>query len=267
MNSSLSRSTTHVIAHKDRRTSKVRQAAKHPHIKIVTTQWLFDCFAQWEKVDEALHAIEVERDPHSLRDALPFEVLPDGLSSDDEGGAEDFSTDIDGDNYSPPSVDGDDSPIEMTDNQWSMINDELDEFLRSEGEEDEDSQSDTSMHSVHSNGTGTAPAGLKKRKRAAESADASETENDSDVSVGDRPSSKLEHRKKKARSRLSALNNSTTALSEKSSGLPSPDATGPEEESLKETAEVDDNEEDDGLEQAFLDELEREEGDALAVNE
>src|SRR5690349_16873692 len=81
---SLTKSTTHVIAHKDRRTSKVRQAAKYPDIKIVTTQWLFQCFAQWKKIEETPYLIEADRDEHGHRESLPFDDIPNVLSSSEE---------------------------------------------------------------------------------------------------------------------------------------------------------------------------------------
>ena len=263
-----------MIAHKDRRTSKVRQAAKHSHIKIVTTQWLFDCFARWEKVDEAAYTLDVERGGHSSRDALPFEDLPDVLSSsasDDEG--EDMGIGLDDEDFAPPPppLEENDSPIEMSDNQWSMINDELDEFLKSDGDEDEGFQSDVSMNSAQSNGAIPGTPSRRKRKRPTDSADASDAEveadgeTESDASVNGIAGSKLEHRKKRARNRTSALNNATSARSDKSSGLPSPDTTGPEEGHGEKVAAVDEDEEeidDRALEQALMDEFEREENEA-----
>ena len=71
----LTTSTTHVVAHKERRTSKVRQAARHPEIKIVTTGWLLECFTHWELVDVAPHSISVDRDEQGPHESLPFDEL------------------------------------------------------------------------------------------------------------------------------------------------------------------------------------------------
>jgi RNA polymerase II subunit A C-terminal domain phosphatase len=231
----------------------------------VTTQWLFQCFAQWEKIDEAPFLIDVERDEHGQRDSLPGDNAVLSVSDDDEAdeGASDLDDEEDFDN---------ESPIEMTEEQWGTMNDEVDEWLNSDGDDDEDDEgfeSDASRLSVQTNGTnGTnGTRQRRKRKREADSVEVSDAENDTDVSVNGLAGSKLEHRKKRARQRTSALNNATSALSDKSSGLPSPDTTGPEEEPVQKDLDGVGEEEDgeDDLAAAMLEELEKEDCEVNAV--
>lgn len=49
--------TTHLIGSKWG-TVKVNKCLKHPHIKMVTPEWLFTCAERWEKVDEALFQLK-----------------------------------------------------------------------------------------------------------------------------------------------------------------------------------------------------------------
>src|SRR5580700_4760216 len=54
----VTRKVTHVVVSTNRtRTQKVRQAAKYPHIKIVSQQWLVNCMSKWEKDDETPYRV------------------------------------------------------------------------------------------------------------------------------------------------------------------------------------------------------------------
>jgi RNA polymerase II subunit A-like phosphatase len=202
----ITRRTTHVIANPDRKTSKVKKAARYPHIKIVNPEWMFQCCTRWEHVEEAPYLIEI--DP-AERDGSPFGELEDdsmGATGDDEpeGPAE-----------SPVSLD-------LTEENWESFDAELAEFMN---ETDTDEENESDSDSVRSDKSTTSDANPnKKRKRETKSTDVSEAE-ESDAST---PSaSKLQRRKKRTMERVTSLTNVTTLA--KSSGLPSPETTGPEE--------------------------------------
>ena len=259
LSTNVTKSTTHVVAHKERRTHKVRVAAKHPRIKIVTPSWLTECFSRWRRVDERPHLIEVERDDHIVQDSLPFEELEDGVvlsESEDTGGEEGvpiLPDDFEDEGADVAGQEEERSPIDCTDEQWMAMNDELQDFL------DEDDTSDDNI-SVTSEDLRDMPTEerqeyLKSRKRKREDTDSaggSDAE-DSDVSVNGL--TRLQRKKKRALERTTGLTN--VAMAEKSSGLPSPDTTGPEEE---EAPEEDDDELGAAILAGFEDDGENEDG-------
>ena len=54
----VSKRVTHVVASSQKtRTQKVREAAKYPHIKIVTQQWLTQSMSKWKKEDESEYLV------------------------------------------------------------------------------------------------------------------------------------------------------------------------------------------------------------------
>lgn len=231
----LTKSTTHVVAHKYRRTSKVRQAAKHPQIKIVAVSWLMECFSRWRKVNETPHLIEVERDHHGSQESLPFDELEDdvALSESDSTGAEDGAAalpdDIDdeGEEYDEESDLNAYEKDPIRDEEWDAMNAEVDEFLEGLDTEDEGNESDASMHSNLSIRSKRSSSNTRKRKReGTDSADGTDGEA-TDASVNGN-GSELQKRKRRALERTTGLTN--VAVADKSSGLPSPDTTGPEEE-------------------------------------
>ncbi|KAF1830749.1 hypothetical protein BDW02DRAFT_533353 [Decorospora gaudefroyi] len=201
----VNRRTTHVIANPDRKTTKVKRAASYPHIKIVNPEWMFQCCTKWEHVDETPYTIETD--------------------AGDRGGSpladvEDESINGTGDEEADDSVQ---SPVvEMSDEAWAALDDELADFMN---ETDTDGGSDSDSDSVRSENSTVSGAKLapKKRKRT-KSTDVSEAE-ESDSSVNS--TSRLQRRKKRTMERVTSLTNVLTA--DKSSGLPSPEATGPEE--------------------------------------
>ncbi|KAK3110853.1 CTD phosphatase Fcp1, partial [Teratosphaeriaceae sp. CCFEE 6253] len=83
----LTRRTTHLIASPERRTAKVRQAAKRGgRVRIVSQNWLYACFSQWQRAEEEHYLIHSEAAANGMGAALPggFEGKAFGLSSSDD---------------------------------------------------------------------------------------------------------------------------------------------------------------------------------------
>ncbi|OCK82778.1 hypothetical protein K432DRAFT_348320 [Lepidopterella palustris CBS 459.81] len=266
----ITKQTTHVVANRARKTTKVKKASRYPHIKIVTTDWLLESFSMWERVDETPYIIEVdpaEQGPHGVSGGgSPFEDLEDGplLSAEDDDPTNTGDEDNEGE-------DGEDDVEEelnlpgMSDEKWQSLGDEFQEFMDDSGDSGEESGSDSeSTKSDASNQTSdTNRKNKKKRKRCSDSAETSEAD-DSDASVSSATGSKLQRKKKRVLERVSSLTNVVSA--DKSSGLPSPDTTGPDEEHGDEddkgnsaAEDVDDEDEDDAaLEAELMAEIQRE---------
>jgi RNA polymerase II subunit A-like phosphatase len=224
----ITKKTTHVIASPERRTAKVRQAAKKSgRIAIVSTNWLNSCFMQWKKVDESPYRIHSDA-PVNGAGGLPenFEAKAYELSSSDDEAAhtetevEDeptgngvpdpgFDTDTDPETeelkqYMPSLDRQDSSPTEgeIPDN-WGEVDAELEEFLASGDDTETETEDgyntdggDSDAGSVRSE-VPTSDAriisGQKKRK-----ADESETEEALETS-------RLQKRKREALERTSSL--------------------------------------------------------------
>jgi RNA polymerase II subunit A-like phosphatase len=202
--------TTHVIANPDRKTSKVKRAARILHdggnIQIVTIHWMTACCTRWEHVEEEPYYINVDDERGSPGPAEELEE--ESINGTDEDDA-----------ASPLSI------LDLPDDDWSAIQQEiaeLDDESDSEGSKGSDSES---VHSTTSETNGT-KAARKKRKRSTDS-DAESEAGDSDSSVNS--TSKLQKRKKRTMERVTSLTNVVNADKE-SSGLPSPETTGPEED-------------------------------------
>ncbi|KAF2244620.1 RNA polymerase II subunit A C-terminal domain phosphatase [Trematosphaeria pertusa] len=244
----VNRSTTHVIANPDRKTTKVKKAARYPHIKIVNAEWMFQCCTRWERVDETPYTIEVDA---AERGGSPFEELEDdsiNVTGDEEGEPYESPTNLD-----------------MSDDKWQSLGDEFEEFMNESDDTEDASASDSesvrSTASTQSDAKGT----KRKRKRKTDSADGSEAE-DSDASVNS--TSRLQKRKKRTMERVTSLTNVVSA--DKSSGLPSPETTGPEEGQGEEDDKVFDpqgqgvdlaSDYDDGLEAEMMAEFEKSGGE------
>ncbi|KAF2640233.1 hypothetical protein P280DRAFT_490575 [Massarina eburnea CBS 473.64] len=236
--------TTHVIANPDRKTTKVKKAARYDTIMIVNAEWMFQCCTRWEHVDEGPYLIEMD---DADKNGSPIEDM------------EDDSIDVTGDE----GADEAESPIQfdiLDDDQWSSMNNELDDFLN---ESDTDGGSASDSESVRSaDGTRSEKTKTKrKRMTATEANDVSE--DDSDASVKS-TSSRLQRKKRRTMERVTSLTNVENA--EKSSGLPSPETTGPEEEHGDNEGKTFDpqgegpdldSDFDDGLEAAMMDEFEK----------
>jgi RNA polymerase II subunit A C-terminal domain phosphatase len=221
--------------------------------------WLFECFSRWLRVDEDDFLIPVEDDDRRPVTSLPAEGA-DGeegppLSEDDEvaitsaaanaatielGGAggrlivktKDLMKNGVDDGRLANDDDDDDlpeSPIEemLDEIDWNEFDDEMNEFLDSEGTQDSEAEDEAPI-SINKNNPSTndvAEPSLPARKRKL-----SAMENEPAAAAAetpDRPGSRLEQRKKRAFERTTSLTHMATA--EHSSGLPSPEATTGEE--------------------------------------
>ena len=277
----ITKRTTHVIASPERRTAKVRQAAKKGgRIAIVSQGWLYACFSQWRKVDETLYRI------HSDSPANGTAILPESFenkhlalsSSDEETGQTEEDTE-DGDEtpngaarrgvsleidtdlseleelekHKPSIQREDSSPTDLeVIEDWGDIDDELKDFLGSEAEDESDNESEL---------TGSAsgertPSGQRKRKRNV----VSDADGLLTVEGGTGSGSRLQKRKKEALSRTSSLTNAAS-LADISNSIDMKDSDPPGGDTMG------GQEDDDDLEAALAAEMERqsEEEDAATA--
>lgn len=211
----ITKRTTHVIASPERRTAKVRQAAKRGgRIAIVTQSWLYACFSQWKKVREDPYRVHSDA-PVNGTARLPdsFEHKDDGaLSSSEEEAALteeepetgthtpnglSLSTDVeDLEVHMPSHSRADSSPTEEeSPDYWADIDDEFADFMGSDVDEDSDAES---IKSDRSTAQDTTPGGRKRKRDAVNSENA---EGDD----AQEPGSKLQKRKKEALERTSSL--------------------------------------------------------------
>ncbi|KAK6439540.1 CTD phosphatase Fcp1 [Oleoguttula sp. CCFEE 5521] len=218
---SVGKKTTHVIASPERRTAKVRQAAKRGgRVAIVSVQWLFQCFMHWRRVSEDAYRIHTDATANGTAD-LPnsFEGRGVLLSSSDESDVltepeTETDTPANGTSTKPssnlaidtdwqelethrPSLDRADSSPTLTEapEDWGSIEDELNEFLGSDAD-DSETESVLSIRSADS-----PPSSGKKRKRGEGEAD---PDGDAAEVEGDE-GSRLQKRKKEALVRTSSL--------------------------------------------------------------
>lgn len=204
MSTNVNRRTTHVIANPDRKTTKVKRAARYENIKIVNPEWMFQCCSRWEHVDETPYIIEV--DP-AERGTSPLE--DDSINASGEEDADDLA----------------DSPVtlNLTADNWTSVDDELAEFMNGD-DTDSEQPSESDSERSDDGATATSSKNQKKRKRInGNTTDGSEAD-ESDTSVAS--TSRLQRRKKRTMERVTSLTNVVTA--DKSSGLPTPEATGTE---------------------------------------
>ncbi|KAH0543965.1 hypothetical protein FGG08_001732 [Glutinoglossum americanum] len=256
----VNRNTTHLVAARNR-TAKVRQAARYSHIKIVTTQWLFDSMSQWQRLDEEPYLIPVHPDDRGEPASTVYDPqLDDGaiLSSDDEGVSDDGENGItdadtaDGLDVLAPS--GSSDGIDTLDLDWGETNKELDDWLGSEAD-------DSDVESIASGVSDSSLEGRKKRKRSASpSADGDNDIENGDGSAGpadDMKGSRLAKRQQMARNRTTSLKEVATVTDQDPKGpsLPSPEATGGEDGDEVDMIEV---EEDSGSNDELQKELEAE---------
>src|SRR4051794_24732475 len=133
----LTKSTTHVVAPVGKRTSKVKQAARHTHIKIVTTEWLMECISRWEHVNEKPYIMHVQPDEHdprgSLDGSLPFNELEDDVElshdedEDDEDQLSSVLPDEDADELAleAPGSSPDAAGINVSPETWASMDEDL----------------------------------------------------------------------------------------------------------------------------------------------
>lgn len=233
----ITKRTTHLIASPDRRTAKVRQAAKRrERIAIVNQNWLYAAFSQWRRVDEGPYRIHSEAAAAVKGKAseLPdsFEGRDMALSSSDEeaaqteeedtdgtrtpetalristpvaavdGGAEGYETDSEEWSQHSPTMKREDSNADKEESaeDWSDIQDELNDFLGSDAEGDSDGESVRTPSTIDGERRRTPPSGTKRKRDGLdgnEGGDGPEGEGDS----------RLQKRKKEALGRTSSLTN------------------------------------------------------------
>ncbi|QIW95602.1 hypothetical protein AMS68_001120 [Peltaster fructicola] len=212
----ITRRTTHVVASPERRTAKVRQAArKNGRISIVSVNWLMACFSQWQRVPEAAYRIHSDAErKDDLGGGLPDSFGDEdklALSSSEEGDlvtedeTEDTGTplnvstaadELDNElaKYGPKMQREDSSPTATEQiEDWGDIDAELAEFLGSDADEDSD------MESTRSNTLSDSLTPGKRKREEAES------------DISDAEGSRLQKRKKEALARTSSLVSVTTA--------------------------------------------------------
>ena len=182
--------TTHVIANPDRKTTKVKKAARYKDIKIVTPEWMFQSCSRWE-IDPA------------ERGGTPLEDDSIEASGEEE---------VDGLAESPITLD-------LNPEEWGGMDDEFEAFM--DGDDTDEGPSGSESEQSDASRASTSSKTQKKRKRTnGNTTDGSEAE-ESDSSVAS--TSVLQRRKKRTLERVTSLTNVVTA--EKSSGLPTPEAT------------------------------------------
>ncbi|KZF21883.1 hypothetical protein L228DRAFT_239815 [Xylona heveae TC161] len=263
----VSRRTTHVVAARNR-TAKVRQAARRPHIKIVNTQWLFDCMSQWKRLDEGPYIIPVlpeDRGEQHQADVtansddnvlLSSSGEDENTTTGDEAGGngkdlklqtDDLDEDPEG--VAPSDMDDDQSPIGGSNEDWKLMQDEMAEFLGSDAD-------DSDTESVASTTSNLSSSARRKRKRSASPTGTGPTEEGTDDEGGnsgdvgaeeEEDGSALSQRKRRAYERSTGLKEVAT-LSKNNSSLPTPRQTNTDDEGTEVDAETFDEEEDEDQE-------------------
>jgi hypothetical protein len=117
------------------RTTKVRQATRYPHIKIVNPNWLYDSISNWKHEEEDRYIITIH--PEDRHPGGPDELpsLDDGngplLSSEDETGSDEedeYDSELEGE-----------TKVDVSNVKWGDASSELAEFL---GDDDDDDDED-----------------------------------------------------------------------------------------------------------------------------
>lgn len=236
----VTKKTTHVIASPERRTAKVRQAAKKAgRIAIVSMSWLTTCFMQWKKVDETPYRIHLDASANGVG-GLPenFEGKDLALSSSDDEAAQtdaeadaedpdgdavpngsansrktlslsvDTDNDTDGEDlaqYAPSLERQDSSPTETElADSWDDIDDEFAAYMDSAGEDGTETD-DSDTESLTS--SGFSDVGNDSANPANPSSSAKKRKLSQEESNVEDSASRLQKRKKEALGRTSSLTN------------------------------------------------------------
>lgn len=224
-------------------------------------------------MDEAPHIIEVSEEDQDPNRSIAFDELEDAvLSGDDEevgitgDEAEEMTSAHDTDDeIEEPQETG------VLPTAEELYDDDVVDFLgfdprdldsdEEDGEDGDEDGNASATESVHSNAsarTTDSTGKPRKRKRGTDSIGASDAEDSDNSTTGANGSGP---RRKKKFQRVSSLNNMVNA--EHSSGLPSPETTGPEEDQGDEDSKAApvqdcyDDEDDDGLEADLMAEFEK----------
>ncbi|EDN92118.1 hypothetical protein SS1G_07980 [Sclerotinia sclerotiorum 1980 UF-70] len=235
----VSKRVTHVVASSQKtRTQKVREAAKYPHIKIVTQQWLTQSMSKWKKEDESDYLVDIspaDRRPSGDMTNVSSPGDDSEESSDytesDDYDDDDMKSELDGEGVMPDEPRGDISPTK--DLNWSSIDDELAEFM---GDDESGTESDTSFTSNNSRTSRTSSRRGQKR-----TFDDATDEDDSEEE------STMAKKQRVANSRTTSLKTVKTPTSASESSLLTPGVTGDETDEVDQlsTQESDHSFEDD----------------------
>ncbi|KAF2772458.1 hypothetical protein EJ03DRAFT_306747 [Teratosphaeria nubilosa] len=176
----IGKKTTHVIASPERRTAKVRQAAKRGgRIAIVNQNWLTACFSQWKRVSEEPYCIHSDAQPNGMeKDKLPDSLEDKNFllsSSDEEAAQTEDETETTTGTETPNGdlrIDTEAAEVDReleelapksarrdSSDDWDDVNAELEDFLGSEADDgDTDSESRGVFPVDDPDGDGTASA-------------------------------------------------------------------------------------------------------------
>jgi RNA polymerase II subunit A C-terminal domain phosphatase len=213
--------------------------------------------SQWQRLDEEPYLIPVHPDDRGGPASSVYDPqLDDGamLSSDDEGVSDENGV-TDGDTEGQDGVAPSGENIDTWDLDWSETNKELDDWLGSEAD-------DSDVESIASGVSDSSLNGTRKRKRSASPSADGDTESDNgDGSVSttdDLKGSRLAKRQLLARNRTTSLKEVATVTDQdsKSSSLPSPEATGEEDDQDQDMVDEDDTSFDEELQKELEAELE-----------
>ncbi|TKA27043.1 hypothetical protein B0A50_05234 [Salinomyces thailandicus] len=249
LSDNIGKRTTHVIASPERRTAKVRQAAKRGgRVQIVNQNWLYACFSAWTRVDEGPFRIHTDANgngkagdlPDEFRDAKSGEQLlsssdEEAATTEDEADESGTGTDSEKPNgvaargrrplgldteledlqqYAPSMERKDSSPTATEQEEdWGDIMKEMDDFLGSDVDDLSDTESIKTGAEVPLDGSRT-PSSQRKRKR-----DAPAGEDGTGGAVGESEGeggaegSRLQKRKKEAMERTTSLTNVQSVVS------------------------------------------------------
>jgi RNA polymerase II subunit A-like phosphatase len=229
--------------------TKVRQAAKYEHIKIVNQQWLLNSMSKWEKEDETPYLVSHTRiiginfslicsgtnsrprqDPRrwlQLQRALFHSRLRRKLgrfASEEEGDSvpasqEEVAEDMEG--VMPEAIEEGHSPVDdLKGFNWGEIDDELASFM---GSDDDESDNESGAESVASDVSIRSRASNNITPQKRKVGDTTDDENSGDEST-------LAKKQRIANSRSTGLKTVKTPNSMQSeSSLPTPGVTGDEE--------------------------------------
>ncbi|KAK2754010.1 Carboxy-terminal domain (CTD) phosphatase [Arachnomyces sp. PD_36] len=220
LTSKINSRTTHLVAGRNR-TAKVREAARYPNIKIVTTQWLLDSVVNWKRQDEEPYLVPVHpedkghpRDSKDDEDNLfvPSSDEDTGMSTDDNDARLGLQIDTADEEILKSSGLTEHSPIGYDAEQQAAIHDELKAFL---GSDDEESESDSEASSI-----GSEPSTPTKKRKREDAGDTGDDDVEGEDAEEDTHGSRLSQKIKRSHERSTGLKTVANVDSRGSSSLP-----------------------------------------------
>ncbi|KXJ89274.1 hypothetical protein Micbo1qcDRAFT_165329 [Microdochium bolleyi] len=270
--------TTHLVISSSRpRTQKVQQAARMPHIKIVNQDWLADSIAQWKKLDERPYLIDVHPSDRAAAARASIgsgdgsttppsnsriTVVQSGqhLFEDEQG--EDADEDDDDDDDGDAGFDDDEQPEDQ--DLSDVMPTELQDGEKSPGALGRTAWADMAKELEDELGSDLDDSDLESVDRGFDTDDESGKKRKYDSDDGD-DGSLLAKKQRLAKTRTTGLRNVHNVGEDdtESNGLPTPGATGDDDEvnlvprsndadkdiaAFAQSAEDDDDDDIDGLE-------------------